>query len=185
MQPIWLDVAGQLDRVGEEVAHLQASIHRFRQLPPEQREDPQIQWEKATVTGSALEKIYSGLESVLEIIGRRFDGELPADSTAYHKALLERMTRENPGIRPPVLTPEAYKELEGFMGFRHRERHSYIMDLDLERVFHFGARVGEAIQATITALDHFAQHYEGPDFQVPTTHPALRGRTGTHDPPRA
>lgn len=83
---------------------------------------------------SAVEKIYTPVESALYRITQRVDGmPLPRDG-GWHTNLLTRMRTHLPDIRPAVLSEETYRLAKDLCAFRHLERGLYGTDLDRERV---------------------------------------------------
>jgi len=93
--------------------------------------------------GSATEKIYSGLERIVEILSAALD-ERPAGKSEkdWHKRLLVRASRKNPGVRDAIISESTFEALDRLRGFRHRERNSYFQTLDLDIVI---TRAKEAI----------------------------------------
>jgi hypothetical protein len=55
-----------------------------------------------------------------------------ADS--WHRALLRRMANPFPEVRPAVISPACYDVMDALRAFRHRERSTYGIKLDLEIV---------------------------------------------------
>ena len=83
---------------------------------------------------SAIEKIYTGCERVLELVAKQVDMDPIPKSNDWHRQLLLRMKNELSGVRPAVLSASTYKTLNDFRSFRHRQRNSYGSDLDSVRV---------------------------------------------------
>lgn len=76
-----------------------------------------------------LHSFYSGLERLLELAAMRLDGELPTGE-AWHQELLQLASRENAGIRPPIISAETAQRLDAFRRFRHLIRNIYTSRLD-------------------------------------------------------
>jgi hypothetical protein len=79
--------------------------------------------------GFTLHNAYGVLENYFLRIAKFFEDNLPPDR--WHRALVERMALEIPGIRPALFTDGAAKRgvLE-LLKFRHRIRNLYGEDLD-------------------------------------------------------
>ena len=75
-----------------------------------------------------LHHAYGALESALARIAKVFETE-PSGSN-WHRSLLETMTMEVPGIRPPVISPAALPQLRDLLAFRHFFRHAYAVPLE-------------------------------------------------------
>ncbi|MCK4660911.1 MAG: antitoxin [Phycisphaerae bacterium] len=70
-----------------------------------------------------LHGIYTGWESAMRRIATTFENRL--DPARWHAQLLQRMSLDLPGIRPPVIDPSLRLHLEKLRSFRHFFRHSY------------------------------------------------------------
>ena len=79
-----------------------------------------------------LQSFYNGIENVLILIFKYYDGKLP-QSNRWHIELLEKafISEES---RKQILTGGIKTELEEYMKFRHFVRHSYGFQLEWERM---------------------------------------------------
>lgn len=92
------------------------------------------EWIDVLGFASAVEKVYSGCERVLELISKQVDKQAISKSEDWHRQLLLRMRNEWPDVRPPVLSDETFRLLNDLRSFRHRQRNTYGSDLDSSRV---------------------------------------------------
>lgn len=104
----------------------------------------------------SLHGFYSGTERLFEWIARQVDGSLP-QGAAWHRELLQQMTLNVPGVRPPVIQSATAKLLEDYLGFRHVVRNLYTWDLEPAKVKRLIERVPETIQALEADLDSFGR----------------------------
>ncbi len=80
-----------------------------------------------------LHGFYAGVERLLETIALQLDGSLPKGD-AWHRDLLDQMTLDLPGIRPPVMSADIAHALDEYRRFRHVVRNVYAEHLDPPRV---------------------------------------------------
>jgi hypothetical protein len=71
---------------------------------------------------------YTGLERIFYRIARIVDRYVPTGNQ-WHRALLEQMTYEVPGVRPAVLRRETSVLLDAYLGLRHRIRGMYVFEI--------------------------------------------------------
>ena len=83
--------------------------------------------------GSILHDFYSGVEKIFLHIAKEIDQTAPKSET-WHRLLLEQMTLNLEGRRPPVITRQMAKDLEVYLSFRHRFRNLYGFELSWERM---------------------------------------------------
>lgn len=91
--------------------------------------------DRLTVYAAAaiLHSFYTGIEKVLLHVAPALNGGAP-QQRAWHRLLLEQMSRPLPGVRPAVLSEDAARALDGYLGFRHRFRNVYGFDLDWAKI---------------------------------------------------
>jgi hypothetical protein len=79
-----------------------------------------------------LHSFYNGIENILILIFKYYDGRLP-NSTKWHMELLEKafVSEEN---RKQIFLNELQIQLEEYMKFRHFVRHIYGFQLEWERM---------------------------------------------------
>jgi HepT-like protein len=78
--------------------------------------------------GAILHDFYTGIEHLFERIAPELNGGVPA-GPSWHRELLENMTLELPGVRPPLLRAETAHALDEFLRFRHLFRNLYGFEL--------------------------------------------------------
>jgi hypothetical protein len=79
-----------------------------------------------------LHSFYNGIENILVLIIKHYDGHLP-NSYKWHTELLDKsfVPDEN---RKAIFSDELQKTLEEYLKFRHFVRHSYSFQLEWERM---------------------------------------------------
>jgi hypothetical protein len=75
-----------------------------------------------------LHSWYSALESLLERILAAVDGSTPTGK-ALHAELLRQASRPLEGIRPAILAPQRFADIDELRKFRHFFRRAYALDL--------------------------------------------------------
>ncbi|MGA2480299.1 MAG: antitoxin [Spirochaetia bacterium] len=85
--------------------------------------------------GFTLHSAYGVLENYFLRVSKFFENSL--EPQEWHKALVEKMVLEIPGVRPAVLPDETVKEMAiDLLKFRHRFRNMYGSKLDPEKTAH-------------------------------------------------
>lgn len=79
-----------------------------------------------------LHGLYGGIENIFKRVTVELDEAMP-QGQAWHKTLLEQMTREAEG-RPAVISASLAEVLEGYLKFRHFFRGTYLFQLRWERM---------------------------------------------------
>ena len=108
---------------------------------------------------TCLHSFYTGLERVLEAIVREIDGAR-SRSREWHRELLQAVSVDHPGLRPRVLSEEAFKTLEEYRAFRHLFRHLYTHTIDPMRVFALMESLGKTWRLAKRDLENFLLHLE-------------------------
>jgi hypothetical protein len=89
--------------------------------------------EQAIVTGYYLHNLYNAFENIFQRVAEAFENDI-SDKAQWHAQLLRRMTLDIEGVRPRLLSDEAYQCLDELRRFRHLFRNLYTTDLDSERL---------------------------------------------------
>ncbi len=142
-------------------------------------------WSRASVAGpdedafiSAtalhLHAFFTGLERTFEEIAKQVDGAV-LGGAAWHAELLNQMTLDLPGLRPPVLDQATADQLDEYRRFRHRVRNVYAMNLLPERMTSLVSGLPDTVAAVLSALEGFCDFLE----QL-----ARADETGVITPPR-
>lgn len=85
------------------------------------------------IIGYFLHNLYCAFESIFQSIVELFENQI-SDQAGWHAQLLRRMRLDIEGIRPRLLSDEAYDALDELRRFRHLFRSAYRSRLDLERL---------------------------------------------------
>ncbi len=105
----------------------------------------------------SLHGFYNGTERLFEWIARQIDGALPQGSS-WHRDLLQQMTLDIPGVRPPVIQEPTAKLLKEYLGFRHVVRSLYSWEMEpakVKRLISLLPKTVEATQADLNAFGRF------------------------------
>ncbi len=70
-----------------------------------------------------LHDFYMGLENIFELIAKEIDGTVP-DGESSHRDLINQIANVNEN-RIAVLSEDVISDLEMYLGFRHKSRHTY------------------------------------------------------------
>ncbi|MBE9060742.1 nucleotidyltransferase family protein [cf. Phormidesmis sp. LEGE 11477] len=88
-----------------------------------------------TAVGLSLHGFYTGLEKTFErIVDKVDEGLVSSQSGQWHKDLLDQMTLDVPGTRPPVIDQTTRQYLDMYLSFRHVIRSNYTHRLDPEKI---------------------------------------------------
>ncbi|MBC7348188.1 MAG: hypothetical protein H5U00_12220, partial [Clostridia bacterium] len=80
-----------------------------------------------------LHDYYTAIENVFRAVAGKIDKSIPRGEQ-WHKELLEQMTLEVPGLRPPVIAPLTAQRLDAYRGFRHVFRNTYGFNLSFAKM---------------------------------------------------
>lgn len=83
--------------------------------------------------GYQLHNLYCAFEDLFKIIARKFENNID-DTSKYHFELLKRMTLSIEGVRPRLISEEAFMLLNNLRSFRHFFRHAYSYELDKRKI---------------------------------------------------
>lgn len=121
-------------------------------------------WQQAKATGDSafvdsvalgLHGFYTGAERVFEMIAASIDQSMPS-SGHWHLALLEQMA----GVRPAVISSEAFSLLSELRRFRHVVRNAYTHDFDPAKIETIVNILPIAESYVVTELSAFADFLE-------------------------
>ena len=133
-------------------------------------ERAELAWGRAQETGDDLyldsvalnlHAFYDGLEGLLEAISTTVDSARP-DGMDWHRALLQQMATEAPGLRPAVLSEATRERLDEYRAFRHVVRHIYPSRFDAGQMRPLveGVRVAsQSVQRELLAFAEFLCGY--------------------------
>jgi len=80
-----------------------------------------------------LHNLYCAFEDLFRIVANFFENTIE-NRGSYHIELLRRMSISIKGIRPALLSDEAYKLLDSLRAFRHFFRHAYAYEIDSRKI---------------------------------------------------
>lgn len=89
--------------------------------------------EQAILAGYYLHNLYNAFENICLNVARTFENQVD-DHGQWHALLLKRMTLDVEGLRPKLLSAEAYRCLDELRRFRHVFRNAYTIELDSQRI---------------------------------------------------
>ena len=107
-----------------------------------------------------LHGFYAGVERLFEAAALQLDGSMPKGE-AWHRDLLDQMTLDLPGFRPPVISPVMMQALDEYRRFRHVVRNVYAESLDPRRVGALAERLVPMRMQLRNELSAFADFLEG------------------------
>ena len=80
-----------------------------------------------------LHNLYCAFESIFQRIAEVFGNHI-SERAGWHADLLRRMTLDIEGLRPRLLSAQAYDSLDELRRFRHVFRSAYRLRLDADRL---------------------------------------------------
>ncbi len=109
-----------------------------------------------TAVGLSLHGFYTGLEKTFErIVDKVDEGLVSSQSGQWHKDLLDQMTLDIPGTRPPVIDHKTRQYLDTYLSFRHVIRSNYTYRLEPEKIAANFYRLEDCYQLVTKQLDDF------------------------------
>ena len=146
-------------RIRRELADLERAVARAERAARAAKSEPadsQLYIDSASLN---LHGFYTGLERTFQQIAEIVDESLPAGAE-WHRALLEQMCIEFPGVRPAVLSSTTCQALDEFMRFRHVVRNVYAYNLNPDRVMQLVEDCARVFGQIKVELSHFALFLE-------------------------
>ena len=107
-----------------------------------------------------LHGFYAGVERLFEAAALQLDGSLPKGE-AWHRDLLDQMTLDLPGLRPPVISLAVMQMLDEYRRFRHVVRNVYAESFDPQRVGELVEKLAPGWLQLRNELMVFADFLEG------------------------
>lgn len=119
-------------RLRSELDDLELEVQRAQKswAAVPQAADPEAYLDSVALN---LHGFYSGAERLFELIAGQVDEHAPGGE-AWHRVLLEQMSRAVPEVRPAVIRSETAAALDDFRKFRHVVRNVYTANLDPARM---------------------------------------------------
>lgn len=147
-----------VERIRGEALDLESVIQRaLRAWTQAQRDSG----EQAYIDSVALNLhgFYSGLERLFQLIARHMDRNPPMGE-AWHRDLIQQMTRDLPDVRPAVVSLENALALDEFRRFRHLVRNVYTLTLAPDRIAGLMSalpRLWHSLRAELLAFAEFLE----------------------------
>ncbi|MCG0278352.1 MAG: hypothetical protein L5656_07450 [Thermanaeromonas sp.] len=127
------DILVLKSRVVQELENLKRLKEELRETLKPYKDKPVKNITLLRALGSILHDFYSRVEKIFLHIAREIDQTAPK-SENWHRLLLEQMTLNLKGRRPPVITRQMASDLEAYLSFRHRFRNLYGFELSWDRM---------------------------------------------------
>ncbi len=147
-------------RIRTEVEDLERSVRRAeraRQAAQRAGADQDMFIDSVALN---LHGFYAGVERLCEAVAVQLDGSLPKGEV-WHRDLLDQMTLDLPGLRPPVISLAVRHSLDEYRRFRHVVRNIYAESLDPLRVSELAERLPALWSQLTSQLMNFAEFLEG------------------------
>ena len=145
-------LAGRIRRELSDLDRAVARADRAARVAQSETVDSELYIDAAALN---LHGFYTGLERAFQQIAEIVDESIPAGAE-WHRALLEQMCIEFPGVRPAVLSSAACQSLSEFMRFRHVVRNVYAYNLNPERVLQLVEECARLYSQIKVELSQFA-----------------------------
>jgi len=97
------------------------------------KEDPYVADTMVRGIGQRLHQYYHTFERAVEKV-LAFTGELPVDDRSYHSQLLRKASFELDGIRPALISREAFEIIDELRRYRHAFRNLYRSSVKPDRL---------------------------------------------------
>ena len=106
-----------------------------------------------------LHSFYSGVEQLLEMVARQFDGSVP-QGPDWHRDLLLQMSGEIAGRRPPSISRSTRHCLDEYRSFRHIVRNVYTFNLRPTRLRELVADLPACYASLVNDVEQFCAFLE-------------------------
>lgn len=126
------EVESELAQVAQVVEETRQALLDFRARAPTLLELRGL--------ANLLHSFYTGIEKIFRDIAPELNGGIP-EGEGWHRRLLDNMTLDIEGVRPPLIRRETAARLDEFLRFRHLVRNIYGFELDSARVLDLASRV--------------------------------------------
>jgi hypothetical protein len=146
---VWDDLREQITVEREQLRRLlevhRSLIEKCRTSPPTAIE--------LSALAAILHSFYGGVENIFKRAALELGDRLPGGES-WRKNLLDSMT-EPTGHRVALISPELRKRLKDYMEFRHFFRHSYVFDLEWDRMKAVVLNLEDTLNLLESELDRF------------------------------
>ena len=130
----------------EAIAEIYATLDHYADEPASE--------EQRIALAYYLHNLYCAFESIFQRIAHIFENQI-SDQASWHTALLHRMRLDIDGIRPHVLSGQAYDNLDELRRFRHLFRSAYRLRIDADRLALVHKKAQALQKVYQTDLEHF------------------------------
>ena len=113
---------------------------------------------------SILHDFYTGVERIFVRLAAELNGGIPSGEQ-WHRQLLQDMTLDLCGVRPPIITPQLAAALGEFLRFRHVFRNVYGFVLEAERMQPLEQRLGDVLDRLRAEILAFCAWMAGDETQ--------------------
>lgn len=144
------------DRIRRELVDLEivvARVERAMEGARQQVADRDLYLDAIALN---LHDFYTGIERTFHHIASTVDGNIP-EGGGWHRSLLRQMGEDLPQVRPSVVSEDAIRILEEFLGFRHVVRNIYAFKYDPKRIEPLVEQLRPCFERVQTELLVFAQ----------------------------
>lgn len=138
----------------QEIAICIDNIVRYRQRL-EQSVEPFEQEILTKALGAELQSFYTGAERIFEKIAKNVDRTSQSKSANWHKSLLDRMVKELPEVRDPVISSQTWKILDELRRFRHVIRSNYLHQLKTNLILDLALKTSDCYLLLVEDLSVF------------------------------
>ncbi|MEP9411511.1 MAG: hypothetical protein HRF42_08910 [Candidatus Brocadia sp.] len=106
------------------------------------------------IVGSILHDSYNCCERIFRLIVGEINGAIPV-GFEWHRQLLNKVTHEVEGLRPPVISEQMASDLEEYLEFRHVFRNIYGFELLGDRIIRLKERHSQVFGSFIKEIMSF------------------------------
>jgi hypothetical protein len=111
-------------------------------------------------TSFQINNYYSAVEDLCRIVAAAFENNI-TNASRWHSELIDRMTLDVAGVRPPLFSNETAQLLHRLRSFRHFFRHAYRVELDEGEVRQNLERLKEAHPLLLADVERFLAQLRG------------------------
>jgi len=156
MTQAYLVLAGRIRKELDELERLVSRAERALEITRKRPEESDYLIDSIALN---LHGVYSGLERLFQQIAAIVDDSVPSGKE-WHRELLEQMSINVIGVRPPVISENTSQILDEFLRFRHVVRNVYTLSLDGERIIKLVQQLRPVFTRVNNELISFADFLE-------------------------
>ena len=156
MTQAYLILAGRIRKDLDELERLVTRVERALEIACKRPEESDFLIDSIALN---LHGVYSGLERLFQQIAAIVDDSVPSGKE-WHRELLEQMSINVIGVRPPVISENTSQILDEFLRFRYVVRNVYNLSLDGERIIKLVQQLRPVFTRVNNELISFADFLE-------------------------